>query len=219
MVLIGQRMPLVLTLLGLAVVAVLMPQVRRAILGAGLAGLLLMAASPVVAPAVHFRLVERFSAQLEHFATSQYGELYARAWEIGRRNELTGLGFDGFGTGCPQTRYFRPTFDNSLSDGGGATICWDHPHNFYLQALDDGGFVGLTLFCATAIAWLLPLWRGLLRTPEPLRVGLFAATAFQLWPIQSSSAFTSMPIGGWFFLLLGWGMAESRYRTGRSALT
>ncbi len=212
MVLIGQRMPLVLTMLGLLVVAILMPQLRLAILGATLAGLLLLAASPVVAPAAYFRLVDKFSAQLEHFSTSPYGLLYARAWEIGRRNEVTGLGFDGFGTGCPQAAYFRPTFDNRIQDGGGAKICWDHPHNFYLQALDDGGFVGLALFGATAIAWLVPLGRGLLRNPEPLRVALFATAVFQLWPIQSTSAFTSMPMGGWFFLLLGWGMAESRWR-------
>jgi O-antigen ligase len=174
---------------------------------AAIAGALLLAASPVVAPSAYDRLVQRFSNQLEHFAVSPYGELYARAWEVGRQNPITGMGFDGFNTGCPQQRYFRPTFDASEPDGGGARICWDHPHNFYLQALDDGGFVGLALFCATAVAWLVPLGRGLWHQPDPLRAGLFAATFVQLWPIQSSTAFTSMPIGGWFFLLLGWGMA------------
>jgi hypothetical protein len=32
----------------------------------------------------------------------------------------------------------------------------------------------------------------------------------QLWPVQSTTAFTSMPMGGWFFLLLGWALAETR---------
>lgn len=215
MVLIGQRMPLVLVVLGLVVVAVLMRRLRPAILAAAVAGALVLAASPVVAPSAHHRLVEKFSTQLENFAVSPYGLLYARAWEVGRLNPVTGMGFDGFGTGCPQARYFRPTFDGSWKDGGGAVVCWVHPHNFYLQALDDGGFVGLALFCATGIAWLVPLGRGLWRDPDPVRVGLFAATAVQLWPVQSTTAFTSMPIGGWFFLLLGWGMAEARARAGR----
>jgi len=210
MVLIGQRMPLALTVLGFVIVAFLMRRMRPAILATALAGALVLAASPAIAPSAYYRLVEKLTSQLEHFAISPYGQLYARAWEVGRQNSLTGLGFDGFGTGCPQPRYFRSTFDGSQKDGGGARICWDHPHNFYLQALDDGGFIGLALFCASALAWLVPLGSGLWRQPDPLRVGLFAATAIQLWPVQSSTAFTSMPIGGWFFLLLGWGLAEAR---------
>jgi O-antigen ligase len=212
MVLIGQRMPLVLVVLGLVIVALLMRRLRPVVLTAALAGALVLAASPVVAPQAYFRLVEKFTLQLEHFSISPYGQLYARAWEVGRLNPITGLGFDGFGTGCPQPRYFRPTFDGSQPDGGGARVCWVHPHNFYLQALDDGGFVGLALFCLTGLAWLTPLGRGLWRDPNPVRVGLFAAIFIQLWPIQSTTAFTSMPIGGWFFLLLGWGMAEARAR-------
>jgi O-antigen ligase len=207
MVLIGQRMPLVIMLFGLVIVAVLIRRLRPVILAAATAGALLLAASPWIAPHAYYRLVEKFSDQLENFASSPYGELYARAWEVGRQNPVTGLGFDGFATGCPQPRYFRPTFDGKLADGGGARFCWDHPHNFYFQALDDGGFVGLALFCATALGWLWPLGRGLWRQPDPLRTGLFAAIFIQLWPIQSSTAFTSMPIGGWFFLLLGWAMA------------
>jgi O-antigen ligase len=212
MVLIGQRMPLVLTIFGLLIVAILMRRLRPVVLSAAVAGALLLAASPIVAPAAYFRLVQKFSAQMEHFAVSPYGQLYARAWEVGVRNPLTGMGFDGFGTGCPRPAYFRPSFDGSQPDGGGAVICWDHPHNHYLQALDDGGFVGLTLFAAMAVAWLVPLGRGLWRDPGPLRVGLFAAIFIQVWPIQSTTAFTSMPVGGWFFLLLGWAMAETRFR-------
>src|SRR4051794_597504 len=118
MILIGQRMPLVLTLLGLLIVAVLMKPLRPVVLVAVLGGALLLAASPVVAPQAYHRLVEKFSSQLDNFAVSSYGKLYARAWEIGLQNPVTGLGFDGFGTGCPQPRYFRPTFDDSIPDGG-----------------------------------------------------------------------------------------------------
>ena len=212
MVLIGQRMPLVLTLFGLLIVALLIRRLRPLVLAAAAAGALLLAASPVVAPSAYYRLVEKFSRQMEHFAVSPYGQLYARAWEVGVENPVTGMGFDGFGTGCPRPAYFRPSFDGSEPHGGGAIICWDHPHNHYLQALDDGGFIGLALFCAMAVAWLLPLGRGLVRDPNPLRVALFAAIFIQLWPIQSTTAFTSMPVGGWFFLLLGWAMAETRWR-------
>jgi O-antigen ligase len=212
MVLIGQRMPLVIAVMGLVVAAFLLPKLRPVVLVAAIAGGLLIAASPIVAPSAYFRLVQKFSNQLEHFAVSPYGLLYARAWAVGSQNPITGMGFDGFETGCPRPEYFRPTFDGTYKDGAGAFFCWDHPHNFYFQALDDGGFIGLALFAALAVTWLVTLGRGLWRDPDPLRVALFAAAFIQLWPIQSTTAFNSMPIGGWFFLLLGFGLAETRWR-------
>jgi hypothetical protein len=211
MVLIGQRMPLLLTGLGFVVVALLLRSLRPAMVVAGVMVGLLLAASPIVAPTAHHRLISKFTTQMEHFATSQYGQLYARALEIGLQHPLTGLGMDGFRYGCPQPRYFRPSFDGSQPDGGGAVICWHHPHNYYFQALDDGGFVGLALFCWLAFAWLAAMARSLRRQPSPVLVGLFAAAVIQLWPIASTTGFATMPVAGWSFLLLGWGMAEARW--------
>jgi O-Antigen ligase len=213
--LIGQRMPFILTCLGLVVIGLLLPRLRWGVLAAGVAVIVLLIASPVIAPREHYRLVEKFSNQIEHFSVSPYGELYARATEIGVRNPLTGLGFGGFGTGCSDPKYFRPTFDGSVADGGALAACWHHPHNYYLEALDDGGFPSLILFSALAVAWLAALGRGLRSDPNPLRAALFAAAVIQLWPIASSTSFTSMPVGGWSFLLLGWGLAEARWPNGQ----
>jgi len=209
--LIGQRMPFLLVCLGLVVVGLLLPRLRWGVLASGLALVGLLIASPIVAPKAHYRLVAKFSDQMEHFATTQYGELYARATEIAVQNPITGLGAEGFRTGCFNARYFRPSFDGADREGGGAKICWNHPHNYYLEAWVNGGFPGLILFCALAIAWLLALGRGLWRQPDPLRVALLAAAVIQLWPIASTTGFTAMPVGGWSFLLLGWGLAEARW--------
>ena len=209
--LIGQRMPFLLTGLGLLTVGVLLPRLRWGVAVAGLATIALLAASPVIAPQAHYRLVAKFSDQMAHFSSSHYGKLYTRAVEIGVRNPVTGLGAEGFRTGCPDPRYFRPGFDGGTPDGGGAAICWNHPHNYYLEALVIGGFPGLILFSALALAWLTALGRGLWRTPDPLRAALFAAALIQLWPIASSTGFTAMPVGGWSFLLLGWGLAETHW--------
>lgn len=211
MVLIGQRMPLLLTGLGLVVAALLLRRLRIAVIVAGIAGLLLITASPVIAPGAYYRQVRQFSQQMEGFGSSQYGELYARALQIGIQHPFIGAGGDGFRYACPLPRYFAPSLDGKQRDDGGAAICASHPHNFYVEALVDGGFVGLALFCGLAVAWLVPLASGLWRDPDPLRVGLFAAAVIQLWPIASTSAFISMPMGGWFFFLLGWGMAEARW--------
>jgi hypothetical protein len=62
------------------------------------------------------------------------------------------------------------------------------------------------------MGWMAALLRGLWRRPDSLRVGLFATVFIQLWPLASTSDFVSMPIGGWFFLTLGWALAASRWR-------
>jgi O-antigen ligase len=211
LILIGQTVPVLLVAFGLLICGVLLPRLRPAVLVTALGATLLVVSLPVVSPVTYDRLVERAAGILTNFPTTQYGELYARALEVGLRNPVTGMGYDGFATGCPMPKYFRPTFDGRKPDGGGAKICWVHPHNFYFQALTDGGLVGLALFCTLAAAWLAPLARGLWRYPDPMRVALFAVVFVQLWPVQSTTAFTSMPMGGWFFLLLGWAMAETRH--------
>ncbi len=210
MVLISQRMPLILVILGLVVSAILLERLRSLVAVAVITGGVLIAASAVVAPISYQRLVVRFSQQIGDFGGSHYGRLYARAAEIGLQNPWTGLGLDGFRHACEHSRYFGPSWDGSDADDGGAEICTQHPHNFYAEAFDSGGFPGLALFVAVSIAWLIPLASGLWHDPNPLRVGLFAAVLIQLWPIASTSGFNALPMGGWLFLLLGWGLAEAR---------
>ena len=181
-------------------------------LAAALAMALLIPSFAVIAPSIYYRLVPQTQTMMAGFATTRYGELYARALEIGEQHPVIGLGYDGFGLGCPQPRYFRPSFDGTAADGGGTEICWVHPHNFYFEALASGGVPGLALFSALAVLWSVRLGRGLWRDPHPIRVGLFATTVAQLIPFQSTGDFWSMPMGGWFYLLVGWGIAEARAR-------
>ena len=126
---------------------------------------------------------------------------------------IIGLGFDGFRRACADPGYF---IGWRGGDGGGAGMCVQHPHNHYLQAAVEAGWPGLALFTAMVAAWMLRLARGLRHGPAPLRVGLFSAALIHVWPIASASAFTSMPLSGWFFLLLGLGLAETNAYIGTS---
>jgi hypothetical protein len=56
---------------------------------------------------------------------------------------------------------------------------------------------------------MAPLLRAA-RTGAPMAVALFAAALVQLWPIASTSGFYTLPMAGWLFLILGWGLAEAR---------
>ena len=206
-VLIGQRMPVLLTGLGLFVTALLLPRLRVGVLAACAGAGLLLAVSAVVVPPTFHRLIDKFSAQMEHFPTSPYGLITVRAAAMIEQHPLVGLGFDGFRHHCAEPRYFQGWYGG---DGGGANVCVQHPHNHYLQAAVEAGYPGLLLFGVMVLAWLHPLARGLWRDPAPLRVGLFVAALLQEWPIASTSDFLSMPLSGWFFLLLGLGLAESR---------
>jgi O-antigen ligase len=211
-VLIGQRMPLLLSLFGLLVAGVLMRGLRKPALLAVVAAAALLAASAVVEPPTFYRLVTKFSAQMENFPRSPYGLLAARAIAMAEQHPLTGRGFAGFRTGCADPRYFHGWSwpENPADDGGGLAGCNLHPHNPYLQAVTDAGLPGLALFSALAVVWMCMLGRGLWRRPDPLRVGLFVAALVQQWPIASTSSAFAIEIAGIFFLLLGYGLAEAR---------
>ena len=214
MVLIGQRMPLLLALFGLVVSGLLLPRLRLWVMIALVAALALIGASRIVAPPTYYRLVTKFSEQMKHFRESPYGVIYARARAMVVENPLTGLGFDGFRHYCGEARYFHGWRwpEDPADDGGGAGGCQMHPHNLYLEAATNAGIPGLALFSALALAWLAPLARGLWRAPEPARAGIFVAVLLYLWPIASTSSFTAMPLSGFFFVLLGFGLALARDR-------
>ncbi len=214
MVLIGQRMPLLLTFLGLFVTALLLPRLRGVVLFSLIAAGLLLSVAPALSPQAFNRLVTKFSGQMQHFPDNPYGQIAARAVAIGSAHPVSGAGFDAFRRLCEDPAYFQGWYGG---DGGGAAICVQHPHNHYLQAFTESGIPGLLLFCALILAWLRGVGRGLWRDPDPLRVGLFAAVLIQEWPIASASAFSSMPLSGWFFLTVGFGLAEARaYMTANS---
>ncbi len=206
MLLIGQRMPSVLMLLGLAVSALLLPGLRPSGLAACLAGVVLLVALPVISPATNAKLVVTFAGQMRHFAASDYGLIFTRAAGLARQHPVIGTGFDGFRHDCSATlATYRTTRPPPRIVHG----CNIHPHNYYLEAADNAGLPGLLTFIAMVAAALVTLARRLWQHPDPLRVGLFAGALVALWPVASTSAFTSMPNGGWVFLLLGLGFAVS----------
>ncbi len=211
-VLIGQRMPVLLAAMGLALMAALLPRLRGPVVVALAAAAALIAATVVVSPPTFHRLVTKFSQQMADWPDSHYGEITARALAITAQTPLIGRGYDGFEASCALPRYFVGWHwpgEPARGDGGGAGMCTTHPHSLYLQAMTDAGLPGLLLFCALVMAWLARLGRGLWRGGDPLRVGLFVAAFIQLFPIASTSPLISIPIGGWFFVLLGFGLAES----------
>lgn len=211
-VVIGQRMPLLLTLMGLAITGLVQRRLRWLMAGVAAAGLLLVAVTPVILPATWHRLGTQFAAQMSHFPDSAYGRLFGRAIVIAEDAPWMGRGFDGFRYSCADPATFRPVraLGQTLPDGGGLAACNQQPHNHYLEALTNAGIPGLLLFTGLVAAWLMALGRGIWHGEAKLRLGLFIAVLMQEWPLASTSSFWDQQIGGVFLLLLGWGLAEAR---------
>ncbi len=220
MVLIGQRMPVALMLLGLAVAALLLPALRLAALCAALAGAALVAALPWVSPAASVKLLAQTSGQMAHFAQSEYGLIFLRALAVAKLHPWLGLGFDGFRRGCGSFQAVHE-FDwlgiPAVNPNSGISACNLHPHNYYLEAVDNAGLPGLLAFVALVSCALLRLAQGAARGRAALQAGLLVGGIVALWPLASTSAFTSMPNGGWVFLLLGLGFAAAGGNNGAPA--
>ena len=208
--LIGQRMPSALLLLGLGLTCLMLPRLRLAIAGVALAAGLLVAAMPVISPPTYDKLVVHTSDQLHHFATSPYGEIWVRAVVIAQHHPWLGLGVNGFRRACNDPAYMEglPALGVSLQDARSAVeACNIHPHNYYLEAADTGGVPLLILFSLMAAAAIFILAKGLRRHPDAQRVGLAVGALLAFCPIASTSAFMAMPNAGCIFLLLGLGFA------------
>jgi O-antigen ligase len=211
MVLIGQRMPTLLMVLGLLIAALLLRRLRLPVLVALVAGALLLAATPVISPPTFAKLVVRFSDTMAHFGPSPYGQLFIRATAMLEAHPLFGLGFDGFRNACADPRNFTglPWLGAQGADLGTSDGCNIHPHNYYLEIATTGGWPALLLFAALAITWLRRIGHALSPATQPMRAALFTTCAVALWPIASTSALFGVDVAGWVFLMLGWGLAAA----------
>jgi O-antigen ligase len=210
MLLIGQRMPALLMLFGLVISALLLPPFRLPVLGAMLAGALVLAATPLISPPTFQKLVLHFLEQMRDFPTSSYGLLYVRALVMLEVHPWLGLGVDGFRHACADPQYFHGIAWLGVSEAeqGGLTGCNLHPHNYYLELATDGGVPGLALFTALVAAWFRRLARPL-TSGAALPAALFVSVLVQLWPAASTTALFVLPTAGWLFLTVGWGLAEA----------
>jgi hypothetical protein len=213
-VLIGQRMGVALTGLGLFVTAICMPRLRLPAVACAAVAVAVLVATPIISPATHSKLVGETQHNFHHFSQSPYGEIYTRSTVMGLQSPWHGWGYNGYRVDCP-----LPRFDGGLPALGipptslQLLACIQHPQNFYVQAFVDSGFPGLILFIALVLVWTRDLGRGLLRIPDPLRVGLFIGVLNYTWPIASTDEFPTMYMLGWMFFFLGFGLACANIAT------
>lgn len=206
--LIGQRMPMLLLLFSLCLTGLLLRRFRWPIAIALIVLAATVAAMPVLSPVTYATLVVEFLHRMRDFWDTQYALLYQRAIVMVQAHPWRGLGFDGFRDYCNDPRYFRaipwlPVTNVASPDG-----CSIHPHNYWLQIATSAGLPGILLFAALCVSWLVRIGRGMLAAGRPIQVALFATICTALWPIASTTSLFTVPNAGWFFLTIGWGLAE-----------
>lgn len=210
-VLIGQRTPVLLTLLGLLASGLLIRRLRPLVLACLVAGAAVLGASRVVSPPTWYRLVTKFTAQMQTFADTDYGLLAWRSIVITAQHPLMGRGYDGFRNDCPNPATFIGWSgeQTTRADGGGARFCNIHPHNHWAQMATDAGLPGLALFAAMVACWLATLLRRLGPGPDPIRAGLFVAVLIEWWPIWFGTGPFDTAVMGISYSLLGCGLAAA----------
>ena len=211
MVLIGQRMPNLLMLLGLVISALIVRRFRLPAIAALVIGAVVIAALPVISPPTYGKLVLEFARQMSHFAASPYGQIYTRAAVMVIAHPWLGVGYEGFRYFCSNPLYFHGlrAYGIPTAPHPGLGGCNIHPHNYYLQTATMAGVPGLILFVTLVALWFARIVRAVRPRRAPQQTGLFVAFCLLFWPIASTSSIFTIPTAGWVFLIVGWALAAS----------
>src|SRR3569832_1038199 len=200
----GERMALLLSLAGLALVVLLQRGAARRLLGAVMVCAVM---SVVVLALADPRMLQRHVAQTaataESLRDSPYGQIWHSALHLAGERPLVGVGMKNFRIACE---------DPVLGLPASMTLrCATHPHNLYLEWLTEAGVPGLAGFLMLVAVWLRQIWQGYRAVPLNLWLfGPLVTLALHLWPLGPSGSFVSSWFGAIFWLCLGWARAALR---------
>lgn len=192
----GERIALMLLLMGCCAGALLLPLRKRVVLMGLVAIVALLGALALLSPAMVKRQVVSTQETLAHWNQSPYGMLLASDLTLAVQNPVFGLGTGQFRTSC-EALYVRDTARIQ-------EMCKTHPHNVYLEWLIESGIIGLGLFVAFMVAVFGDCARVFSKLKgNPLFTGMLIAFIFRAWPFMSSTGFFSRWASPPFWLVLG----------------
>lgn len=176
----GERMALLLCLLGLGVSVLIVKRARVLCLGAAALCVLVLVGLAVVKPDLQERQVRQTMNDVMHFGDSSYGRIWISALAVGRQHPLTGVGLKNFRQVCPRAAY------GTTDPQGVLKRCGTHTHNLYLELFAEAGYPAVILFVMGATLWLLRCWqaRGTVQG-DLILAGLVVALVVRLWPIAA----------------------------------
>jgi O-antigen ligase len=211
-VLSGDRMALLGTLLALVLAGLVFRKARKTFLIALPLALALLALVLAVSPSVYHRQVASTVETIRGFEKSHYATIWRSTLRIWSDAPLFGVGRGGYRAVCADPKY-GPLYP----DGPSMPRCATHTHNIYLEWLVESGLVGLGMFLVMLAAILRAFVRGFgLGAADWAYGGLFVTFIARIWPIASWTSFHHAWSAVPFWLVIGWGLSYLPKTAGRS---
>jgi O-antigen ligase len=202
-VLSGDRMALLFSLLAIGLLVLIFRRTWRALLIGAPIALLIMGAILYLNPRVYQRQVASTVETISNLPRTHYGVIWTSALKIGAHHPVFGVGPLAYRTVC-----LDPTFGPLYPYDPQEMRCATHPHNFYLEWLVDGGSIGLGLFVLAMVLLLRSLLSGIRTEPADWTyAGLLVTILARLWPIASSTSFHHAWSAVPFWLVVGWALS------------
>lgn len=193
----GERLALLLMLLGWVIAVLLLPVLRIKVIVLFIAGILTVGVTIVSNPLVLQRQGSSTVSTLSNWHESPYGRLLVTDWSMVKLNPF-------FGIGSYEFRLVCPSLYPGMSEAKLKETCYIHPHNIYMEWLIENGVIGITLFLtflALVFAQCFKDWEQ--AKQNPLFVGFLIAFALRVWPIASTTGLSSRWGAPPFWLVLG----------------
>ncbi|MFL2883483.1 MAG: O-antigen ligase family protein [Pelagibacteraceae bacterium] len=123
---------------------------------------------------------------------SGHAYIWASSIEIWKQKPITGSGIKTFRRKCISIFEFR----NS--------VCESHPHNYYLDILNDTGLIGLIILIVPILYLLMNNFYHFRNNKNNIIFfALFFVMFLELFPLRSSGSFFSTSNASFIFLILG----------------
>lgn len=196
----GERMALLLSLFGCALLFLAHPPLRLSLAGMMLASLLVIAVLAQYNPSLFSRQYFSTVQTMDKADESPYGQIWGSSLKMLEAYPVFGVGPKQFRHYCPE-----PRFGDTQKEPHRCNL---HPHHLYLEWAVETGFVGLIIFAVMISLMLKPALKNYRELKSnPLFLGLLIAMAIRLWPLSTATSFYANWSAIPFWLIAGWLLA------------
>lgn len=199
----GERMALLLCVLGIVLTFIILRSTRRLFFFAIIAGIAAMVTISLASPTIKKRQIGQSTSDIANYWHTAYGGGVLSAFKIWKDHPIIGIGMKNFYEHCKLPAYGTTSTEELVYR------CPVHPHNIYMEWLVEGGLVAFLLYFSVAGTWFVRCWRErAMILSDPLLGGLFITLCIRFWPLSATTTQFTPWSASPFWLLLGFLLAR-----------